>query len=223
MPGGRDDVRDEMRTDADLLAAHVAGDPEAFGQLIGRHRAHLWAVAVRTSMTDEDAADALQEALLSAHRGAHRFRSDAKVSSWLHRIVVNAALDRMRRERHRIALTPLDASVAETVVDPVDATGRVDLRLSVGGALAGLPADQRAAVVAVDVEGYSVADAATLLGVPAGTVKSRCARGRAKLAVSLGHLRDDPAPRPGGTDRTDAASDGGEGARRERPGTGGER
>lgn len=211
-----------MRSDADLLAAHVAGDRDAFAELIARHRAHLWAVAVRTSVSDDDAADALQEALLSAHRGAHRFRSDAKVSSWLHRIVVNASLDRMRRERHRRDVTPLDVT-ADTVVDPTDATGHVDLRLSVGGALATLPADQRAAVVAVDVEGYSVADAARLLGVPTGTVKSRCARGRAKLAVSLGHLRDETAPDVPGTDRASAASDGGGTAHPMRPRRGGDR
>lgn len=205
MAGGRDG---DERSDADLLAAHVAGDREAFGILVGRHRAHLWAVAVRTSINDDDAADALQEALLSAHRGAHRFRSDAKVSSWLHRIVVNAALDRMRRERSRQVAAPLDAT-NDTVIDPTDATGHVDLRLSVGGALATLPADQRAAVVAVDVEGYSVADAATMLGVPTGTVKSRCARGRAKLAVSLGHLRPETSGHGGGTDRPPPASDGG--------------
>lgn len=218
MAGGGDDAR----SDADLLAAHVAGDRDAFAELIGRHRAHLWAVAVRTSVSDDDAADALQEALLSAHRGAHRFRSDAKVSSWLHRIVVNAALDRLRRERHRRDLAPLDTT-ADTVVDPTDATGHVELRLSVGGALATLPADQRAAVVAVDVEGYSVADAATLLGVPTGTVKSRCARGRAKLAVSLGHLRDGTAPDASGTDRASSASDGGGSAHPVRPRGGGDR
>ncbi|MEH3156675.1 MAG: RNA polymerase sigma factor SigM [Gordonia paraffinivorans] len=217
MAGGRDDVR----SDADLLAAHVAGDRDAFAELIGRHRAHLWAVAVRTSVSDDDAADALQEALLSAHRGAHGFRSDAKVSSWLHRIVVNAALDRLRRERHRRDTAPLDTT-ADTVVDPTDATGHVELRLSVGGALATLPADQRAAVVAVDVEGYSVADAAALLGVPTGTVKSRCARGRAKLAVSLGHLRDD-AQDVVGTDRAPAASDGGGTPHPVRPERGGDR
>jgi RNA polymerase sigma-70 factor (ECF subfamily) len=212
MTGGVHDVRD----DAALLAAHVAGDRDAFATLINRHRAHLWAVAVRTSINEDDAADALQEALLSAHRAAPRFRSDAKVSSWLHRIVVNAALDRLRRERHNQTHAPLDTT-ADTLVDPTDATVHVDLRLSVGGALAILPADQRAAVVAVDVEGYSVADAATLLGVPTGTVKSRCARGRARLAVSLGHLRDADARGSDGTDRTPGASDGGGTAHRVRP------
>ena len=97
------------------------------------------------------------------------------------------------------------------------------MRQSVGGALATLPADQRAAVVAVDVEGYSVADAATLLGVPTGTVKSRCARGRAKLAVSLGHLWDGTAVDPTGTDRASSASDGGGIAHPMRPKRGGER
>jgi RNA polymerase sigma-70 factor (ECF subfamily) len=62
--------------------------------------------------------------------------------------------------------------------------------MSIGDALRSLPPEQRAAIVAIDVEGYSVAEASVLLGVPIGTIKSRCARGRTKLAVLLGHLRD---------------------------------
>ena len=90
-----------MRTDAELLTAHVAGDRDAFTELIRRHRDRLWAVALRTLSDREEAADALQDALLSAHRAADRFRGDAAVTTWLHRIVVNACLDRVRRRQAR--------------------------------------------------------------------------------------------------------------------------
>ena len=179
---------DDARTDEELLAAHVEGDRDAFGILITRLQGHLWAVARRTSQSDEDAADALQDALLKAHRMADRFRADSKVSSWMHRIVVNTCLDRIRRNKARPTVPLPEFDITE-LADPHDQHGDVDLTLSVGRALDTLPADQRAAIVAVDVEGYSVAEAAALLGVPVGTIKSRCARGRAKLAVSLGHLR----------------------------------
>lgn len=172
-----------------LLSAHVSGDRDAFGILISRHQSHLWAVARRTSHSAEDAADALQDALLNAHRMAHRFRADSKVSSWLHRIVVNACLDRIRRNKIRLTLPLLEFDVAQ-FADPRDWHDDVDLSLSIGRALDTLPSEQRDAIVAVDIEGYSVAEAAELLGVPGGTIKSRCARGRAKLAVVLGHLRD---------------------------------
>jgi RNA polymerase sigma-70 factor (ECF subfamily) len=174
-------------SDADLVRAHVAGDPHAFGELVRRHRDRLWAVALRTTRDPEEAADALQDALLSAHRAAERFRGESAVTTWLHRIVVNACLDRLRRQKTR-ATVPFAEDGSDEPAVPYDATERSDTQMLVHEALLGLPEDQRAAIVAVDVEGYSVADAAAALGVAEGTVKSRCARGRAKLAVALGHL-----------------------------------
>src|SRR6478752_6078224 len=92
--------------DKALMAAHVAGDPEAFGELVRRHRDRLWAVALRTLGDREEAADALQDALVSAFRagrGSSAFRGDSAVTTWLHRIVVNACLDRVRRRAARPA------------------------------------------------------------------------------------------------------------------------
>ena len=91
------------RSDRELLAAHVAGDHDAFGELFARHRDRLWAVALRTTGHPEDAADALQDGLISAYRRAGSFRGDAAVTTWLHRVIVNACLDRMRAARVRAA------------------------------------------------------------------------------------------------------------------------
>lgn len=178
------------RSDADLLAAHAEGDRYAFAELIGRHHSRLYRLARGSTPTAEDADDVLQEAMLSAHRAAASFRNDAAVGSWLHRIVVNACRDRLRRNASRpTALLPEDGC-------PVaDRTGNVETSLMVRQALLRLPADQRAAVLAVDMHGYSVADAARLLDVAEGTVKSRCARARTRLAVLLGQLS--PACPPG--------------------------
>lgn len=185
-----------MHSDLDLLRAHVAGDRDAFAELFHRHRDRLWAVALRTLGDREEAADALQDALLSAHRAAARFRGDSAVTTWLHRIVVNACLDRIRR-RQTHPTVPLPDGV-HTDGEPGRHTGGVEpaapvrdheTALVVRQALAELPAEQRAALVLVDVQGYPVAEVARILGVAEGTVKSRCARGRARLAVLLGHLR----------------------------------
>ncbi|MFG3580860.1 RNA polymerase sigma factor SigM [Micromonospora chersina] len=193
-------------SDLDLLRAHVAGDRDAFTELFHRHRDRLWAVALRTVGDREEAADALQDALLSAHRAAARFRGDSAVTTWLHRIVVNACLDRIRR-RQTHATVPLPDGV-HTDGEPGRHTGGVepaapvrdhDTALVVRQALAALPVEQRAALVLVDVQGYPVAEVARMLGVAEGTVKSRCARGRARLAMLLGHLRtgsDEPADVP---------------------------
>ena len=170
------------RSDAELLAAHVAGDRYAFGELFHRHRRQLHRLARLTTRTPEDAEDALQDAMLSAHRAAGSFRHDAAVGSWLHRIVVNACLDRLRRAKaHRTV--PL-----EDVYPVADRSAQVETAILVQRALSRLPIEQRAAIVAVDMQGYSVADTARLLGIPEGTVKSRCARARVRLAELLGYL-----------------------------------
>ncbi|WP_269089210.1 sigma factor-like helix-turn-helix DNA-binding protein, partial [Mycobacterium avium] len=98
------------------------------------------------------------------------FRHDAAVGSWLHRIVVNACLDRLRRTKAHPTV-PL-----EDIYPVADRTAQVETTLAVQRALMRLPVEQRAAIVAVDMQGYSVADTARLLGVAEGTVKSRCAR-----------------------------------------------
>jgi RNA polymerase sigma-70 factor (ECF subfamily) len=170
--------------DAALLRAHVAGSPDAFSELVRRHRDRLWAVALRTLGDREEAADALQDALISALRAAERFRGEAAVTTWLHRIVVNACLDRVRRRQARPTV-PL-ADTDPLPIAPVDSDTALDVR----AALAQLPHDQRVALVLVDIQGYPVSDVAAILQVPEGTVKSRCARGRARLASLLGHLRN---------------------------------
>ncbi|BCY15632.1 RNA polymerase sigma factor SigM [Actinoplanes sp. L3-i22] len=187
-PGGGD----PEPSDAELVRAHVAGDPEAFGELVRRHRDRLWAVALRTTGDREEAADAVQDALLSAHRAAASFRGDSAVTTWLHRIVVNACLDRLRRRRAHPTVPLPDGSRDDqpTGPEPVAPTPDQDTVLLVRDALAALPVDQRAAIVLVDVQGYGVAEAAEMLGIAEGTVKSRCARGRARMALSLRELRD---------------------------------
>jgi RNA polymerase sigma-70 factor (ECF subfamily) len=178
--------------DRALLAAHVAGEPHAFDDLLRRHRQRMWAVAVRTLGDPEEAADAVQDASLSAYRAAASFRGEARVTTWLHRIVVNACLDRARRQ----AVRPTVPLPDQPPADPRDVLAERETSFRVQQALAGLPEDQRAAVVLVDLTGFSVEDAAAVLDVPPGTVKSRCFRGRARLAISLGHLRNPEAPQP---------------------------
>lgn len=181
-------VDPEGRTDTELLRAHVAGEPDAFGELFRRHRDRLWAVALRTLSDREEAADALQDALLSAHRAAARFRGDSAVTTWLHRIVVNSCVDRLRRRRAHLTV-PLPDEAPARGREPAAPAVDHDLVLVVREALEQLAPDQRIALTLVDLQGYSVAEAAEILAVAEGTVKSRCARGRARLAVLLGHLR----------------------------------
>ncbi|MFJ8731758.1 RNA polymerase sigma factor SigM [Streptomyces bauhiniae] len=190
MAGGRryGEVRDE-----DLLARHVQGDPDAFGEIVRRHRDRLWAVALRTLGDREEAADAVQDALVSAYRAAHTFRGQSAVTTWLHRITVNACLDRIRKAASRKTAPVDDPERLEQLLEPHESASapaeRNDLHRQLLKALSTLPAEQRAALVLVDMQGYPVAEAARVLNVPTGTVKSRCARGRARLLPLLTHLR----------------------------------
>ena len=206
------------RPDADLLAAHVAGDHDAFATLFTRHRDRLWAVALRTMGNPHDAADGLQDGLVAAYRRAETFRGDAAVTTWLHRVVVNACLDRLRAAKVRRAeALPDDLDdhgagggrgssfiSSGTSDDPELAALADDRRRAVLAALATLPAEQRAALVLVDMEGYPIAEVAVMLDCAEGTVKSRCSRGRARLATLLraelgGELGSDVAgPEPPG-------------------------
>jgi RNA polymerase sigma-70 factor, ECF subfamily len=194
-------------TDRDLLAAHVAGDAAAFGVLFARHRDRLWAVALRTTGDPEEAADALQEAMIAAFRRAGSYRGDAAVTTWLHRVVVNACLDRLRRRKVRLA-DPLPddleeqlgrgsaATAAPPADDPAEVAERGDQRRQLLAALDTLPPEQRAALVLVDMQGYSVAEVAELLEVAPGTVKSRCSRARSRLLPLLSSLRPGGNPEP---------------------------
>jgi RNA polymerase sigma-70 factor, ECF subfamily len=205
------DPPDPVRADADLLAAHVAGDPDAFAELFTRHRDRLWAVALRTMGNPHDAADGLQDGLIAAYRRADSFRGDAAVTTWLHRVVVNACLDRLRAAKVRRAdALPDDLddhagrgsayTSTSPIHDPEQAAIADDRRRAVLEALATLPPEQRAALVLVDMEGYPVAEVARMLDCAEGTVKSRCSRGRDRLAGllrdRLGEARDGPHPEP---------------------------
>ncbi|MEV5151692.1 RNA polymerase sigma factor SigM [Streptomyces werraensis] len=184
-------------SDQNLLTRHVEGDADAFGEIVRRHRDRLWAVALRTLGDREEAADAVQDALVSAYRAAHTFRGQSAVTTWLHRITVNACLDRARKAASRKTAPVDDTERLEQLLEPHESASapaeRNDLHRQLIEAMGTLPPDQRAALVLVDMQGYPVAEAARILDVPTGTVKSRCARGRAKLLPLLTHLR------PGGT------------------------
>jgi len=207
LPGQRQAVarssqgEEEDPSDADLLSGHVAGDHDAFGVLFGRHRDRLWAVAVSILRDPEEAADVLQDAVIAAFRRADTFRGDSAVTTWLHRIIVNTALDRMRRETARPAAGCEDEDALEALANvgrpAADPSGSSDTAIDVRAALQQLAPEQQAALVLVDMLGFRVTDAARMLGVPEGTVKSRAVRGRARLLPRLAHLRPAAMPRQG--------------------------
>src|SRR5690606_9603735 len=129
-----------------------------------------------------------------AFRNAGQFRGESAVTTWLHRVVVNACLDRIRRRAVRQAdpLPDDDRATELATTERPDAAESRELRMDILTALRELNEDQRAAIVLVDMEGYSVDEAAAILNCAPGTIKSRCARGRARLAPLLAHLHAAP-------------------------------
>ena len=187
-PRSRPDPGRAAPSDPELLAAHLAGDPNAFTTLVHRHQDRLWAVALRMMRNPHDAADALQDAYLAAFRRADSFRGEAQVTTWLHRIVVNACLDRLRKQQRRQAEQPLPADpdravelVAESAPDPAGAA-RAARRPGGGPGAAQRRPARRAG--AGRRRGLCGGRGRGDPGLRARTVKSRCARGRARLAAA---------------------------------------
>jgi RNA polymerase sigma-70 factor (ECF subfamily) len=198
-------------SDEALLAAHLRGDPRAFGELVARHERRIYGLCLRILGNREDAEDATQEAFLAALRKAASFRRAAAFSTWLYRIAVNAATDQARRRL--AALDPEDAGLA---VAPGGELGEVVASaVAVQTALAQVPEEFRVAVVLCDLYRVPYADAAQILEVPVGTVKSRVFRGRLALAEHLGGAPPDAEPArpplrvagPPGTDPRSATSE----------------
>ena len=167
-------------SDADLLRLHTEGDKDAFGVLYQRHRPRLWAAAARITGC-QDADDAVQNAMLRACSRAGSFRGDSAVTTWLHRIVVNAAFD-VTRSRPRFA--PQDREPTCAAWPSAEADTRMDVRKQ----WLRLSAEHRAALLLIDMLGYPLAEAAQIIGVSAGAMKSRAFRARAALANKLGDL-----------------------------------
>ena len=178
--------------DAELLRAHVDGDPDAFGVLFARHRDRLWAVALRTMGNPEDAADGLQDGMIAAFRRAGSFRGEAAVTTWLHRIVVNACLDRIRAAKVRRAeALPDDLDdrggrgslvTQDGTHDPADLSVAAERRRRVLAALDTLPAGPTRRAGAGRHGG---------LPRPRGGADARVRRGHGEVALL-------PRPRPAG-------------------------
>jgi RNA polymerase sigma-70 factor (ECF subfamily) len=187
--------------DASVLAAAQAGDRLALDQLLRAHQDRIHAVCRRITGNDADALDATQEALIAVVRGLPKFDGRSRFSTWVYRIATNACLDELRRRRRRpaVGLPEHDGATA----DPADPSRPIDEgvsdRIDIDAALAELAPEFRAAVVLRDLCRLDYAEIAEVLDIPAGTVRSRIARGRGQLADRLGNQTDSahrPTPAP---------------------------
>ncbi|MEZ4658179.1 MAG: sigma-70 family RNA polymerase sigma factor [Caldilineaceae bacterium] len=176
------------------IQAARSGDEWAFGFLIEYYRSAAERVAQHILRTEEAAADAVQEAFIKVHRAIPRFQ-DGNFRSWLLRIVTNTCYDHLRRQKRRAAVSLdelLEQAGADTalpqIVDTEDpemvAVNREGMTLLLQ-AVEQLPHWHRDVVLLIDIHGYDYAEAAEMLNIPLGTIKSRLSRARASLRNQL--------------------------------------
>ena len=175
--------------DRGLVDKTLAGDRAAFGELVERYAAQARRVARAVLGDPDDADDAAQDGFLSALVKLAQYDARRPFGPWLMRIVANAATDRRRRRSVRRA-EPLDPALVGGGPRPDAAAVQSELGDRLRAALAELPERRRTAVVLFDVEGYSHAEIAGMLGVPEGTVRSEVFHGRRRLRALLADWKE---------------------------------
>ena len=195
------DSREEERQ----LNAAREGDLSAFNWLVLRYQTRVYNLCLRMLTDPDAAADATQEAFLSAYKAIGRFKGE-QFRTWLFRIATNACLDMLRSRKRKPTQSlygyshdpeeeaePLPIADLDPTVDPESSALRAEVAEKIQDGLDSLPDDQRIALVLVDVQGLSYEEAATITGANLGTIKSRINRGRTRLRdylVESGILRE---------------------------------
>jgi len=174
--------------DAELVARASGGDDRAFAELVKRHERRVYNVTYRLLGREEDARDATQDTFLSCYRRLSSFRGDAAFTTWLHRIAVNASYDMLRRRKGTVLGQD---ELPEPPPEP-NHSDRAAAAVDVQRALSQVPLEYRAVLVLCDIQGLAYDDAAEILDVPLGTVKSRLHRGRIALGRALGVQPGEP-------------------------------
>ncbi len=183
-------ARIAQQDEADLVVRAAAGDRSAFGVLVERYAGVARRVARAVLGNPEDADDAAQDAMLSALVKLDQYDPRRPFGPWLLRIVANAATDRRRRRTVR-RVEPLDAALTAGGPRPDTTAERRALGERLRQALAELPERRRVAVVLFDVEGYSHAEIAAVLGIPEGTVRSEVFHARRRLRALLADWKEE--------------------------------
>lgn len=190
--------------DGRLVELAQGGDTRAFDELVLRYRDRVFRLCSRILRHDDDAAEAVQDAFLSAFRGLPRFKSESTFSTWLYRIATNASLMKLRRRREgHVSLEqsqqpegegePL--AIPDWSTQPLDEVLDSELREVLGREIESLPANEREVFVLRDVMGETNGDVASELGLTVAAVKSRLHRARLHLRDRLNrHFRDRPVP-----------------------------
>ena len=186
---------DAVDPDLELVDRWRDGDAEAFAALVRRHERRVFGLLLRMLGSREEAEDAAQDTFLNLHRHGHRFRREARFSTFVYRVAVNAALNRRRslgrRRAHMEQLSGRQAAGDDLPIGPrgpEDSAAGGEIQARVQRALSELPPNLRAPLVLYDIEGLAYGEIAESLGIAEGTVKSRIHRARHALRERLADL-----------------------------------
>ncbi|MEX0984839.1 MAG: sigma-70 family RNA polymerase sigma factor [Actinomycetota bacterium] len=189
----------EPAPDDELVRRYLAGDAGAFSTLMQRHQQRVYSVCLRVLGNRDDAADAVQDAFLSALRKLGQFRGDSLFTTWLYRVAVNACYDILRKRRRQpmlhLAEDP-DGPAREEGPAALDHADEVVGTVDAATALARVPEEFRVTLVLADVHDMAYEEISRVLDVPIGTVKSRVHRGRLALARAMGIDAREPLRAP---------------------------
>ena len=171
----------------------LAGDRRAFEALVRRHERRVFRVTLAILSNTEDAEEAMQDAFLKAFRHLGQFRRDARFTTWLTRIAVNAAIEKRKTRKNFVPLSESEAAGAQFLPknyepwksNPEQVFGKQEIRRLVEEAIQALPEIYRTAFVLRDVEGLSAEEAAEALGLTVPALKSRLLRGRLMMRERL--------------------------------------
>jgi RNA polymerase sigma-70 factor (ECF subfamily) len=183
--------------EAALIASAQKGDARAFNQLVMLYQSMAYNVAYRILSDPDAAADATQDAFVSAFKAMRKFRGGS-FKAWLLRIVTNACYDQLRIKQRRptdsLDNLPVDQDHVRYLRDEAEAPDefveRQELNLVIQAGIRTLPIEQRTVLVLSDIQGLSYQEVAEATGLSLGTVKSRLSRGRAKLRDYLQQQRE---------------------------------
>ncbi len=193
-------IESNFMDEALLIQSAKKGDLESFNTLILEQQNHVFNTALRILGDEHMAADATQEAFLSAFRSLTTFRGGS-FRAWLLRIVTNAAYDELRRQKRRPSV-PLDPQpvngeegdsprwLADPAMSPEQKIEAEELQTAIQHCLDNLPVEYRAVVVLADIQGLDYTEVASAVRAPLGTIKSRLARARLRLRECLRGFRE---------------------------------
>jgi RNA polymerase sigma-70 factor (ECF subfamily) len=178
-------MEDPAARDRRLVRSILQGDTDAFGELVVRYQRLVASAAWRYGVASEEVEDVVSEVFAKAFRNVHRYRPEHPFSTWLYRLAVNHVIDhgrRTRRDRQRMEMPQQVVDASPGPAEGLESRERIAL---VRGALAEVPDHYREALFLVYVEGMKLDDAARMLGLRQGTIKTRLMRGRAALRKIL--------------------------------------